>query len=225
MRLQESDLASDDLGKQLTAALKFFGLPANNVDLVVDYGQVVVPRSTIVPLINTIPDLKEWRTFTLSACAFPIDMSGVAQYSTVELPRDEWTNWTHIRSREDKIDRMPTFGDYAINHPEPSEIDPRKMRMSGNIRYTSTLTYVVAKREAFPRKKDKDKKADRAEQYPQLAEAIMSHKAWCGPNFSWGDAYIKKCANKECVSGGTEWRAVGTSHHLAFVAKQLASLP
>lgn len=225
LRLQESDLESEDLGKQLQTALKFFGLGADKVDLLIDYGPVTIPRSTIIPLVNDMPNLTGWRSFTLAACSFPVDMSKVAQYSTKELSRDEWTNWTHLRSRADKIDRMPTFGDYAINHPEPSEIDPREMRMSANIRYTWTTTYVVAKGEALPRKKDKEKKAPSSEQYPLLAQAIMAHKAWCGPKFSWGDEYIQKCANRECVGGGREWRAVGTSHHLAFVSKQIANLP
>jgi hypothetical protein len=29
----------------------------------------------------------------------------------------------------------------------------------------------------------------------------------------------------QCVGGGREWRAVGTSHHLVYVVKQIANLP
>ncbi|MBX3360207.1 MAG: beta family protein [Phycisphaeraceae bacterium] len=225
LRLQEEDLASDDLAGQLKAALDHLNVKVGKVDLLVDYGPQVPPRSTIIPLINSIPQIKEWRSFTLAASKFPVDMSEVSQYSTVELPREEWENWTHLRARDDKLARVPTFSDYAINYPDPSDIDPRKMRMSANIRYTWTTSYVIAKGEAMPRKKDKDKKAPPAEQYPMLAQAIINHKAWCGPLFSWGDAYIQKCANKACVGGGTEWRAVGTSHHLAFAVQQIASFP
>lgn len=225
LRLQTSDLETDDLGQQLQTALKFFRVPSGKVDLLIDFGPVIAPRATVLPLVNSIPCVKEWRTFTLAACAFPVDMSAVTQYSTAELPREEWANWTHLRARASSIVRLPTFSDYAINHPEPSEIDPRTMRMSANIRYTWTTTYIVAKGEALPRKKDLRKKAPASEQYPLLAQYIISHKAWCGPKFSWGDGYIQRCANKECVGGGREWRAVGTSHHLAFVAKQIANLP
>jgi hypothetical protein len=227
LRLQESDLQSEDLEKQLRTTLKYFGVASTKVDLLIDYGPVIPPRSTLVPLVNAIPDLKAWRTFTLSACSFPTDMSAVTQYSTVELPRDEWINWAHLLGREDRLVRMPTFSDYAINHPELSDVDPRKMRMSCNIRYTWNTSFVIAKGEAQPRKKDKEKKAPSKEQYPKLAQAIMEHPAWkdAGEGFSWGDDYIAKCANKECVGGGTEWRAVGTSHHLVFVVRQLANLP
>lgn len=224
IRLLESDLISDDLDKQLKATLKYFSLSENKVDLLVDYGPVITPRSTIVPLVASLPSLADWRTVTIAACSFPPDMSKVAQYSTIELPRDEWLNWTYLRSRMENIKRMPTFGDYTINHPVPSEVDPREMRMSANIRYTGTTTFVVAKGEVLPRKKDKDKRAPSSEQYPRLAQAIIDHKAWQGPQFSWGDDYIQKCANKECVGAGREWRAVGASHHIAFVVKQIASL-
>ncbi len=189
LRLQESDLESDELDKQLATTMTYFGINPNKVDLLIDYGPVITPRSTIVPLVGALPALADWRTVTIAACSFPVDMSQVAQYSTVELSRDEWTNWTYLRSRAEKIKRLPTFGDYTINHPEPSEIDPRAMRMSANIRYTWTTSYVVAKGEALPRD------------------------------------YIQNCANKECVGAGREWRAVGASHHIAFVVKQLASLP
>jgi hypothetical protein len=225
LRLQESDLESDDLEKQVESALKHFGLPPKRVDLLVDYGPAITPRSAIVPLINTLPFLTDWRTFTVSACSFPTNMAGFAQYSVAEIPREEWLNWTYLRSRSEKAKRMPTFSDYTINHPEVSEIDPREMRMSCNIRYTWTTTYVVAKGEVVPRRSDKDTRAPSKEQYPRLAQMIMEHKAWQGGDFSWGDDYIQKCARKECVGGGREWRAVGTSHHVAFVVKQLASLP
>jgi hypothetical protein len=225
LRLQESDLESDDLDKQLAAVLLGLGLSPKKVDLVFDYGPTVPPKSSLVPVLNAIPKVMEWRSFTLAASSFPVDMREVARFTTVELDREEWTNWTFLRARSDKLLRLPTFGDYAINHPKLSDLDPREMRMSANIRYTWTTTFVIAKGEATPRKKDKEKKATPSEQYPLLAQSIIEHKAWCGPKFSWGDGYIQKCANRECVGGGREWRAVGTSHHLAFVAKQLANLP
>ncbi len=225
LRLQEPDLASDTLDKQIAATLNGLDLSPKHVDLVLDYGPVVPPRSSLVPVLNAIPRVKEWRSFTLAASSFPVNMAGVAKYATVELDREEWTNWTFLRSRSDKLLRMPTFGDYAINYPEPSDVDPREMRMSANIRYTWTTTFVIAKGEAAPRKKDKEPGAALSAQYPLLAQQIIEHKAWCGPTFSWGDSFIQKCANRECVGGPREWRAVGTSHHFAFVVKQQANLP
>jgi hypothetical protein len=225
LRLQEPDLASDTLDKQISAVLNGLDLSRSTVDLGAGLRPRDPPKSSLVPMLNAIPRVKEWRSFTLAASSFPVNMAGVAKYATVELDREEWTNWTFLRSRSDKLLRVPTFGDYAINHPTPSDIDPREMRMSANIRYTWTTTFLIAKGEATPRKRDAEKKAAPAEQYPLLAQTIIDHKAWCGPKFSWGDSFIQKCANRECVGGPREWRAVGTSHHFAFVAKQLTNLP
>jgi hypothetical protein len=224
LRLQESDLESDELESQIRATMRYLELEPGRIDLLVDYGPAITPRSAILPLVNALPLLNEWRTFTLSACSFPVNMAGMAEYSIAEIPREEWKNWAYLRSRSEKVVRMPTFSDYTINHPEPSEIDPREMRMSGNIRYTWNTTYVIARGEVFPRRSDKDRSPPK-EQYPKLARMIMEHKAWQGADFSWGDEYIQNCARKECVGGGREWRAVGTSHHVAFVVTQLANLP
>lgn len=225
IRLWEPDLESDDLENQLASLVKFLGVKADAADLLIDFGPKVPPRSTIIPLVNAIPKLTEWRSLTLASSSFPSDMSEVAQFTTVELDREEWTNWTHTRSRAPKLMRMPTFSDYGINHPVLPKVDPWMMRASANIRYTSNTTYLIAKGEALPRAKDKVQRESAKEQYPKLAKMIIKHPAWCGPEFSWGDGYIQDCANKECVGGGREWRAVGTSHHLAFVVQQLASLP
>ena len=99
--------------------------------------------------------------------------------------------------------------------------------MSPNIRYTSEVTYVVAKGEAYQRKKDPKKKAgiSASDQYPKLAEMIIKHPSWRGKKFSWGDAFIEACSRKACVGNPTNWRAVGTCHHIASVVRQIASLP
>ncbi len=225
LRLTEDDLEADDLDGQIKALRKFLKVSTGKIDLLVDFGGQVPPKSTLVPLLNALPELDEWRSLTLSACAFPPDMSNVGQFSTEELSREEWLNWTHARSRIDKLKRMPTYSDYGINYPSVGEMDPRQMRMSANIRYTWATAFVVAKGEALPRTKDKTKKQPAKQQYPALAKAIMKHPAWCGPLFSWGDAFIAKCANGDCVGNGTDWRAVGTSHHLAYVVQQIANLP
>src|ERR1035441_1250303 len=102
---------------------------------------------------------------------------------------------------------------FPINEHEP------------NIRYTDSLNYVVAKGQAQPRKKKAvttEQKTARAmlaptEQYPKLAAMIKKHPSWKGTKFSWGDAFIDKCSRGECVGNPTDWRAVGTCHHIALV--------
>jgi len=58
-----------------------------------------------------------------------------------------------VRSKKKAVKRVPTFGDYAINHPILTEINPKLMLMSPNIRYTDSVNFVIAKGQAQPRKK------------------------------------------------------------------------
>ena len=160
-------------------------------------------------------------------------MMALKKNSVEELDREEWLAWLSVRSKKKATKRIPTFGDYSINHPILSEINPRIMQMSPNIRYTDDLIYVVAKGQAQPRKKKKptpEEELARAQlapsvQYPKLATMIKKHPGWKGSKFSWGDMFIDKCSRKECVGSSTDWRAVGTCHHIAAVVRQIANLP
>jgi len=234
LRLVESDLESIvELQPQINSILKAINLKAANVDLVVDFGPRVPSKAALPYQIDALPQLKDWRTLTVAASSFPVDMSGISQNSIEEIEREEWLSWVSLRTKNKALQRMPTYGDYAINHPILNEIDPRLMSMSPNIRYSSETSYVLAKGQAIPRKKKnatKQEEAARANllpnvQYPKLAKKIKNHKSWQGEKFSWGDKFIDACSRKECVGSATNWRAVGTCHHIAVAVRQIANLP
>jgi hypothetical protein len=226
INVEDLDQPPKTLKDLIAALLAEIGLHPDAVDLLVDYGPAVPSKSALLLQMNGLPDVKKWRTLTVASSSFPVDMSQVAQNSLAEFERKEWRAWTYLRSNLESVTRMPNYSDYGINHPAISEIDPRIMRLSPNIRYSASLNYVVAKGSAYPRKTDKTKKPNTkaADQYPKLAKMVISHPAWKTGKFSWGDEYIEKCSHKECVGNSTNWRSVGTCHHLAFVAHQLSSL-
>lgn len=228
LRLLESDLESlAELGPQVESLLNFLGLSPSDADLLLDFGPNVPGRAALPYLINAIPFLNDWRSFAVASSCFPQNLEGIAQNSIFEFERAEWVAWTFLRSKRKMLQRMPAFADYAINHPELSEVDPRIMRMSPNIRYTAPSTFVIAKGAAYPRKKDTSRRPglEASIQYPRLAKMIISHPSWQGEGFSWGDQFIAACARKECVGNPTNWRAVGTCHHIASVVRQTANLP
>lgn len=233
LRLVEADIDGiAELGAQISSLLGALSAKASNVDLLVDFGPRVPQRSTLPFLIDALPFINEWRTFTIASSSFPADMRDVKPNSIKETNRDEWAAWLSLRTKS-KVKRMPTFGDYGINHPILTEFNPFTMTMSPNIRYTADLNYVLAKGQAQPRKKWADtpeKVAIRAQlapgvQYPKLATMIKGHPACKGYPFSWGDEFIDKCSRKECVGNATDWRAVGMNHHIALVVQQIANLP
>lgn len=234
LRLVEADLEGiADLGKQVQSLLEAVEVSPVDVDLLIDFGPKVPSKAALPYQIDALPLLKDWRTLTIASSSFPPDMSGVARNSIEEIERDEWLAWVWLLSKQKSVKRMPTFGDYGINHPVLTELDPRIIRMSPNIRYTDSVNYVVAKGQAQPRKKKKHTPAEEAarkelapsEQYPKLSAMIKKHESWKGAQFSWGDAFIDKCSRKECAGRPTDWRAVGMCHHIALVVQQIANLP
>jgi hypothetical protein len=234
LRLVEADIDGiAELEGQIAALFKTISTEPSEVDLLVDFGPKVPPKATLPFLIDSLPLIGEWRSFTIACSSFPANMSDVKKNSIKELSREEWEAWLSIRSKS-SVKRMPTYGDYGINHPVLSEdYNPFTMNMSPNIRYTDTLNYVLAKGQAQPRKKwanTPQKLEIRAQlapgvQYPKLATAIKKHSAWKGTAFSWGDGFIDRCSRKECAGSATDWRAVGMSHHIALVLQQIANLP
>ena len=236
LRLVEADIDGlAELGAQISGLLQTLSIKPSDVDLLVDFGPKVPQKATLPLLINELPFISEWRTFTIASSSFPADMSDVKRNSVKELERDEWTTWLSLRTKSN-VKRMPTFGDYGINHPVLTDFNPFTMSMSPNIRYTDDLNYVLAKGQAQPRKKwasdpDHPERLEiRAQlapgvQYPKLAMIIKKHKAWKGKTFSWGDGFIDKCSHKECVGNATDWRAVGMNHHIVLTVQQIANLP
>jgi len=112
---------------------------------------------------------------------------------------------------------MPVFGDYAIAHPDPGEVDPRIMKASASVRYTTEDHWIVPK--------GRNLRGHGYDQFFSVCEALIERDEYSGCGFSWGDQYIWDCAHRLKGPGNlTTWRKVGTSHHLAFVVDQLSRL-
>ena len=116
------------------------------------------------------------------------------------------------------IKRVPSYGDYAIGHPDLVEIDPRVMQMSANLRYTGDDHWVVVKGRSV--------RKYGADQMHDLCEQLVAHPSYAGAHFSWGDEWIAQCSQRAGGPGNAEaWRRAGTNHHLTMVIHQLSNLP
>ena len=222
LRIQREDFADfDDLGVTVRRTLNEVGSTVQNSDLIFDL-RALSPNGpnldvdTVIDLVNRLPRLTEWRTFTLAATSFPQNLTGLPASDVSFVPREEWVLWTELSLQHRRISRLPTFGDYAISHPEPSEVDPRVMRPSASIRYTCSAAWLILKA--------KNLRDHGYEQFHEVSRVLIQRREYCGPRFSWGDQYIDDCAAKRVGTGNlTTWRKVGTSHHLAFVVHQVAN--
>jgi len=171
----------------------------------------------VIGFVNRLPRLREWRTFTVAATSFPQNLTGLPPSDASLIPRQEWNLWTELsRLRIQRIARVPTFGDYAISHPEPAEVDPRIMRPSASVRYTCDLAWLILKA--------RNLRDHGYEQFHDVCWVLVQRAEYCGRQFSWGDRYIDDCAAERVGTGNlTTWRKVGTSHHLAFAVHQIAN--
>ena len=175
---------------------------------------ILVARS----LFSMIPHKDAWRRIILAATSFPEDLSDVGAETTTTLPRREWELWKTLQRRPKNLPRPDLiFGDYAIAHPTPKELDPRTMRMSANIRYTTPDNWLIVK--------GRNVRQYGFDQYFALCKELINRPEYCGRQFSWGDKYIEDCANEMTGPGNaTTWRKVGTNHHLTLVLQELSKL-
>jgi hypothetical protein len=195
---------------------------ASSLDLILDLEDlgteagraVLVARS----ILSMIPRLNEWRRIILIATSFPEDLSAVDPATVSKIPRREWELWKTLQKRPGILPRRDLiFGDYAIAHPTPKEIDPRVMLMSANIRYTTTEDWLVVK--------GRNVRQYGFNQYFDLCKELVKRPEYGGADLSWGDTYIYDCAAGLTGPGNaTTWRKVGTNHHISLVAQEVANL-
>lgn len=220
LRLEISDL-QDSPEDVVGSLLETHGVEASNTDLVLDLGSIGPDHEAtfavaIKEILNRLPYLQEWRTLTLAASAFPVNLSRIPPDTIAQVDRTEWRIWRSLAGSK-KIQRVPTFGDYGIQHPELTEVDPRVIRMSANLRYTIEDSWLIFK--------GRNVRMYRYEQFNDLCASLVARPEFSGSSFSPGDAYIARCA--EGIDGpgnATTWRQVGTSHHITFAVRQIANL-
>jgi len=220
IRIQREDFADfEDLSGEFQRVLAATGVVRADADLLLDLRALTPEARQIdemgtLALISRIPELRRWRTFTLAATSFPQNLVGLPPSDSSVVVREEWDLWNAVlRGRPS---RLPTFGDYGISHPEPSEVDPRVMRPSASVRYTADGSWIVLKA--------RNLRDYGYEQFHDVCRDLVGMTEYSGREFSWGDGYIDDCANERVGTGNlTTWRRVGTSHHIAFVEDQLAS--
>jgi hypothetical protein len=223
LRLRSADLARVDGPAAVAALLNELDVPHGDVDLIVDLRELsadAVDFNIIgaVGVLSMIPEVTAWRSLTLAGSAFPADLTAVKPSSEERFARAEWAVWTALRERPG-LARIPAFGDYTISHPDPpTTLDPRLLRVSAQLRYTTESDWLVFK--------ERNIRDYGSEQFLAICERLVQRPEFAGADWSWGDAYIAARADGSDSRPGNPrtWRKVGTTHHIATVMKQIASL-
>jgi hypothetical protein len=191
------------------------------MDLILDFkgfdaGQAPAIEIAAAAGLAALPRVDDWRSVTLAGGAFPLNLSGLSGEALI--PRADWEVWrSTISARSEEDVRLPSFGDYAVQHPEPDEIDPRLMKMSAAIRYATPSDWLVLK--------GRNVQDYGWEQFHDLSADLVGRSEFRGPDFCAGDQTIQACAQRETGTGNAmTWRKIATNHHIAVVVDQLANL-
>ena len=209
--------------------LEDVGLKPEDIDLIVDFGSVYKDGGEAVYLayrmiLAETPYVEEWRNIAISSSSFPKTVGGImAKNSELLLPRGEWQGWSKL-AKTKKLARLPIYSDYSVAHPEVfDDIDPRYMKIAGSIRYSTPEDWFLLKGEALT-----GAGAKGYSQFHELSQKIIDSKHYHGEDMSWGDEFIKSCANPDengkPKGSLAQWRQVGNSQHIDLTIQQLAKL-
>lgn len=229
LRLTRAEFESGILGTELGAFLTRHRLDQEEIDLIVDLGDVsdMIAEGVsalAAAFLTAVSDQSRWRTFTISANSFPLSMALVGRNSHEMVERAEWISWKDsLHAQRASILRLPTFSDCCIQHPRGVEgFDFRRMIVSASIRYACRDQWLLIKGESTRR-------TPPSVQFPILAAQLVSgpHRArFYGAGHCEGCRLIQAAANGQPGIGSAEaWRRLGTIHHITTTADQIAALP
>ena len=226
IRLAGEDLDDNEvpLPDAIEGILSQFGVTPDQVDLVLDFGAIadenaVSLNSRIARLVlGEVPYTDSWRTLVCAGAGFPPDLNLVQPGVLTEIPRHDAALWSAVRTRR-SAGRVPDFGDYGIAYPTPTGATAA-FAPAPQIRFTHEVNWLIFK----GRKRDRRGSA----QFFDICERVVE-RGVVDPDLSWGDQYVDEAGrHKEAGTRGPgnamTWRAIGTSHHLAYVATRLATL-
>jgi Beta protein len=151
--------------------------------------------------------------YVTAGCSIPktIDLAVKGHDSFSMVLRKEMLLWQALRVGYKDI--ILLYGDYCIRGPTTND-DIRSKYINGKIRHTVNQQTFVVRGHPFV----DDHSA--AQMYDLSTEVVNSHH-YIGENFSWGDGRIKLCSAQGFMGGPTEWIAIDTNHHLAYVVHEV----
>ena len=231
LRLTRQEFEGGYLRRNLLGFLQSRGLTMQEIDLIIDLGPLdddglIVPGVAALAdaFLIEVPNHSRWRTFTISACAFPRSMGGVQRSSHIFEERSDWIAWRdYLYARRQRLQRLPAYSDCVIQHTAGVEgFDPRYMRASAAVRYARSDSWLLIKGVSTLT-------TPAADQFPHLATSLVyGHLQQCfyGPDHCSGCESIQRCADGVPKHGSPEaWRRFGTIHHITRVVEDLRSLP
>ncbi len=217
-----------EINFELESILNYLEIDPTSVDLLLDLESVEDLMldgisEWSVQKISEIKQLLKYRSLIVSGSNFPINLVKLKADQVHIIPRKHWLAWQKICNSSD-IERIPTYSDYGISHPQMSELEddesqttePKKIipNASASIRYTHESDFNVYR--------GKGVRQHGFDQFFPISESLINSDDYYGFDHCPGDKFIYICGTDKKKSGNlTTWRWVGTIHHLTVVINQL----
>ncbi|MET1531143.1 beta family protein [Burkholderia sola] len=221
-------LTPDDFGismrAEVSTLLDGIGIGEGACDLVLDCAADIATSPKMQALVwkgllDELPKFEAWRSVTIAGTSFPQRLPSASYRPSGRIKRHDWLGYKALVGMLPAGTRVPTFGDYAVAHPETELIDPRMLDPTARVKYTIDDEWFIAMGVQV-------KKHGRA-QYADICRSIVSAMPpiFMGGAYSHGDQFIEDCASGTGSTGGAStWPMVGSNHHVTKVVRDVATL-
>jgi hypothetical protein len=203
----------------IEALIKGIQVDPGQTDLIVDLGAPAYEpyvdfADGLIAAMSAFGDLSVFRSYVMIGSAYP-QMIGLDKPGG-DIDRHDWLFYRTLFGKLDKKARIPNYGDYTIVNPEFTPRDMRLIKSGGRVIYTEPASWHIRKGGAF---------RDNPAQMHDHCKYILTSGKFRGADFSDGDAYIEKCANKTAgPSNQSFWKQVAISHHIMHVLEDISKL-
>ncbi len=180
LRLVMADFDRRDLAADITGLLTALQVGYADADLVVDFGAPnLVPISaftrTVPAVMEMIPMLNRWRTFTVAATSYPTSIASVPRrFGT--LPRHERVAYRDLVARLPSEARISLLRRLRRRPSELLDLDMRLIKPFAKLRYTINDEWHVGRGDTV--------RTHGFGQYRQLCEDVRAQPYFDGASFS-----------------------------------------
>lgn len=219
VRIKIKEMRNTSFEKDLKRMLSILAISPKETHLIIDYEIMTENAVSLRELCNRLPRLNEWLTFSIISGVFPRDLTEIKPPGQHLIRRLDWLTYLQEIRDTAGLPRIPSFGDYTIQHPIYYE-PPKRANYSASIRYTTNDAWLIMRGEAVFHPNSPG-----FSQYPANAQLLCARQEFCGPDFSSGDRYIYEMGQQLIRTGNARtWLTAGINHHLSFLAHQISNL-
>jgi hypothetical protein len=172
--------------------------------------EVISSKDVEKQVKRILVELKKINPKRIVFCASAIasSMALFKKDSINRIERKDYLIWRSLLKSGLDMD----FSDYGVIHPNYIDVDPRILKPSAKIRYTTSSGWIIIKGSCW---------REDTSQHHELSKKLSEQHEFRGDD-SWGGSYIVSCAEGRPSYGSLEtWVSVDQNNHINQTVKQI----